>query len=100
MAERPALLAPDRPTLVGLRASQRLPAGAHLLATATSDQGWVSSSCFSPTLERWIGLGFVAGGTTRIGETLTAANPLQNKSLEVEITAPCQYDPAGERLHA
>jgi sarcosine oxidase subunit alpha len=104
MADRPALLAPDRPALVGLRASQHLPAGAHLLPTAAptaiNDQGWVSSSCFSPTLERWIGLGFLAGGTTRIGETLIAANPLQNESLAVEITAPCQYDPAGERLHA
>ena len=105
MAGRPALLAPDRPALVGLRASQHLPAGAHLLPinaapTATNDQGWVSSSCFSPTFGRWIGLGFLAGGTTRIGETLIAANPLQNESLEVEITAPCQYDPAGERLHA
>ncbi len=108
MSERPALVAAQRPTLVGLRAvdpSRRLHAGAHLLTsgaapTAANDHGWVSSASFSPTFGRWIGLGFLAGGASRIGEVVTACNPLRGESLQVEAVARCQYDPAGDRLHA
>ena len=108
MAGRPALLDPDRPTLVGLepvKAAQRLRAGAHLIplraaAIAANDQGVVTSVAFSPSLGRWIGLGLLARGSARIGETVCAADPVRDNSFEVEVCAPCFVDPAGERLRA
>jgi len=106
LSQRPALLAPDRPSLVGLRPvdrTRRLRAGAHFIplgaeATIAHDQGWMSSAAFSPTLGHWIGLGFLAGGMTRLGEHVRAADPLRGENIEVEVVAPCQIDAEGARL--
>ncbi len=106
LAQRPALVAPDRPSLVGLRPvdrTKRLRAGAHFIppgaeATIAHDQGWMSSVAFSPTLGHWIGLGFLAGGLSRVGEHIHAADPLRGETLEVEVVAPCQFDPERARL--
>jgi sarcosine oxidase subunit alpha len=106
LAQRPALLAPDRPALVGLRPvdrTRRLRAGAHFIppgvaATIANDQGWVSSVTYSPTLGHWIGLGFLAGGMARLGESIRACDPLRGEDVEMTVVAPCQIDPEGERL--
>ncbi|HTB42252.1 MAG TPA: sarcosine oxidase subunit alpha family protein [Acetobacteraceae bacterium] len=106
LAQRPALLAPDRLSLVGLRPADRtsrLRAGAHFIplgaaATIAHDQGWVSSAAFSPTLGHWIGLGFLAGGMARAGDRVRAADPLRGEDVEVQVVAPCQVDPDGARL--
>ncbi len=106
LAQRPALLAPDRPALVGLRPvdlTSRLRAGAHFIPlgateTIANDQGWMSSVAYSPTLGHWIGLGFLAGGLARLGETIRACDPLRGESVEVAVVPPCQIDPEGERL--
>ncbi|HVS75897.1 MAG TPA: sarcosine oxidase subunit alpha family protein, partial [Steroidobacteraceae bacterium] len=108
LAARPGLTAPDRPALVGVRPCRleaRLTAGAHLLRldaqpVLANDQGFVSSVTFSPTLEHWIGLGFVSGGPKRIGERMRAHDPLAGEDVEVEITSPVSYDPDGERLRS
>jgi methylglutamate dehydrogenase subunit C len=107
MAGRPALVAPDRMTLVGLKPvdrSQRLRAGAHLVprrdaADAAHDEGVVTSAAFSPSLAHWIGLGLLARGPQRHGERVWAADPVRNGMVEVEVCAPCFIDPSGERLH-
>ncbi len=107
LLRRPALQEASRPTLVGLRPSDRsarLHGGAHFLAlnapaTAERDEGWVSSVAFSPTLGHWIGLGFLGNGAARHGERLRAYDPLRGRETEVEITPPCQFDPEGVRLH-
>jgi sarcosine oxidase subunit alpha len=106
LARRPALLAPDRPSLVGLRPvdrASRLRAGAHLIppgaaATIANDQGWMSSVAFSPTLGHWIGLGFLAGGMARLGEPIRACDPLRGETVELTVVAPCHIDPEGARL--
>ncbi len=75
LAERPALLDPDRPSVVSLRTADPLAplrVGSHLLplgvpATAAADLGHVTSAAFSPTLGGWIGLGLVKGGARRAG---------------------------------
>jgi sarcosine oxidase subunit alpha len=108
MAGRPALVADDRPTLVGLRpviGSQPLRAGAHLVPRgaaqcAANDQGVVTSGAFSPSLGRWIGLGLLARGTRRAGECLDAADPVRSSTVEVEVCSPCFFDPEGGRLRA
>ena len=106
LAGRPALVAPDRPALVGVKPSMpdaRLSAGAHLLRmgaqpSLANDEGFISSVTFSPTLGHWIGLGFLRGGPKRLGERMRAHNPLSAGDVEVEIVDPVFYDPDGRRL--
>ncbi len=106
LAQRPALLAAERPALVGLRPLERaarLHSGAHFLApdaapSLEADQGWVSSVAFSPTLGQWIGLGFLAHGAARHGERVRACDPLRGADVLVTVTPPCQFDPEGVRL--
>jgi sarcosine oxidase subunit alpha len=106
LAGRPALVEPARPSLVGLKSegpSRRLYAGAHLIElgareSADNDQGVITSVAFSPSLDHWIGLGFLARGPERIGERVRAVDPVRDNRVEVEICAPCFIDPQGERL--
>lgn len=106
MAKRPALIAADRPTLVGLRpvdATQRLRAGAHFLAigapaTTANDEGYVTSAIYSPHVGSWIGLGLLKGGASRIGQHVRAYDPVRDGDLVVEIVSPVFIDPAGERV--
>ena len=106
MAGRPALLAPDRPALVGLRPvdpSAQLRAGAHFLPVGAPnsiehDQGWMTSVAHSPLLGCWIGLGMLAGGPARLGERVRAYDPVRNGNVEVEVVSPCFIDPEGARL--
>lgn len=105
LAGRPALLDPDRPSLVGFKPvdrTLRLKAGAHFvpvgaLADAVHDEGYMTSVAFSPTLGHWIGLGFLKRGPERIGERVRAYDPVRNGDTEVEICNPVFVDPQGER---
>lgn len=107
MAQRPALNEPSRPVLVGLKSveqTQRLCSGGHLLdigvdASLEADQGYVSSTAFSPTQDCWIGLGFLKNGAERHGETVRVWDALRGLDVPVTVEAPCFYDPAGERHH-
>jgi sarcosine oxidase subunit alpha len=108
LAQRPALLDPLRPALVGLRPrtpGATLHAGAHLIplgapATAANDQGHVTSAAYSATLGQWIALALVAGGDRRAGEMFRAVNPLQGTEAEVEVVSRVFHDPEGRLLHA
>jgi len=108
MAQRPALLDPDRPAFVGFKPvdrAARLRAGAHFIpvggnATAENDEGYMTSVAFSPMLGHWIGLGVVQRGPQRIGERVRAYDPVRNGDVEVEICQPAFFDPEGTRLHA
>jgi heterotetrameric sarcosine oxidase alpha subunit len=106
LANRPGLIDPNRPSLVGLRpvkARDRLRAGAHVIsgsgpATIDNGLGVVTSAAYSPSLSTWIGLGFVKGGSTRNGQILRAADLVRDGLMDVEICPPCFIDPEGERL--
>jgi methylglutamate dehydrogenase subunit C len=106
MAQRPALLAADRPTLVGFKPvdrAERLRAGAHFIpegaqAVAANDQGYMTSVAFSPSLGHWIGLGLLAHGASRHGQRVRACDPLRSANVLVEVCDPVFYDSAGERL--
>jgi methylglutamate dehydrogenase subunit C len=106
LAQRAALIDPQRPTLVGLRPldrTARLRAGAHLLplgapAEIAHDQGWVTSVAFSPSLGHWIGLAMLANGPARHGEQVRAYDPVRDGDVAVEVVAPCFIDPDGGRL--
>ncbi|MEN0087575.1 MAG: sarcosine oxidase subunit alpha family protein [Pseudomonadota bacterium] len=106
LSRRPGLGEDDGHDLVGfvpVDQSVDLKAGSHLVNTGdptdmAHDQGWLSSVCYSPELGHSIALGFVKHGTKRMGETLTAANPLEGQSTEVKVVSPHFIDPDGERM--
>jgi sarcosine oxidase subunit alpha len=105
---RPAMQAPDRRQLVGLltvdprvvleEGSQVLPASGQQPRTAASRPiGHVTSSYYSPTLDRSIALALVAGGRGRSGETLSV--PSAAGPVPVTVGSAVFYDPQGARLH-
>jgi methylglutamate dehydrogenase subunit C len=106
MAERPALVDPERPMLAGFKPvdrTERLRAGAHFIplgapAAAEHDEGHMTSVAFSPTLGHWIGLGLLRRGPERIGERVRAFDPVRGGDVAVEICSPAFVDPAGERF--
>jgi heterotetrameric sarcosine oxidase alpha subunit len=107
LAQREALLAPDRPALVGFQPvdrSAQLRAGAHFIpvgaaATADNDEGYMTSVAFSPMLGHWIGLGVLKHGPDRVGQRVRAYDPVRNGDVEVEVCSPVFFDPDGARLH-
>ncbi|MCA0026019.1 MULTISPECIES: sarcosine oxidase subunit alpha [unclassified Mesorhizobium] len=105
MAGREALVAPDRQVVVGIKPTdkaRRLRSGAHIVPKGQTpgpdnDQGYVTSVCFSPTSDQWIGLALVECGRERIGETVRAHDPLRAEEYDVELCNPVFYDPDGGR---
>ncbi|MDE2003469.1 MAG: sarcosine oxidase subunit alpha, partial [Betaproteobacteria bacterium] len=105
LLDRPALTAPDRWQLVGLTAQDGapMPRGGKLVADPDAASpnpmlGHVTSWCFSPHRDAWIGLGLLAGGRGRHGETLWAVSPLADARARVAVGPACFIDPDGERL--
>lgn len=96
----------DRRQLVGLLSDDPqavIPEGAYIVAEVTSRPpmpliGHVTSTCFSPTLNRSIALALLKNGHARLGERV--AIPLPDKVMVARITEPRFYDPEGIRLHA
>jgi sarcosine oxidase, subunit alpha len=100
----PAMTAPDRLQLVGLRSTNTttvLPVGAHVLPRASMcpparSEGHVTSSGYSPTLKRGVALALLRGGRSRTGETVWVwANGCRHESV---VVAPCALDTEGMRL--
>ncbi len=80
-------------------------AGSHFLktgaaATALNDDGWLTSTVYSPHLGHYIALGYLKNGTARIGERMRVVNLLNQTEVAVEIVSPHFIDPTGERLRA
>jgi sarcosine oxidase subunit alpha len=105
MAGREALVAPNRQVVVGIKPTdkaRRLRSGAHIIPKGETpgpdnDQGYVTSVCFSPVLDQWIGLGLVERGRERIGEIVHTHDPLRGEDYDVELCNPVFYDPDGGR---
>ena len=103
---KPGLAASDRKQLVGLvpvRLDEPILRGSMLVVDARPTlpcamEGFVASTCFSPTVGRAIALALVDRGRARIGEHLWAMSPLARASIEVIIVDPVFVDPAGEKL--
>jgi sarcosine oxidase subunit alpha len=78
--------------------------GSHILAKGAeaileNDQGYVTSSCYSPHLESTIGLALVSSGADRHGEEVLIWNGLRNEFTPGLLCSPVFVDPANERLH-
>jgi len=104
-AMRPGMWGPDREQLVGLRAAEPISAGAHLFVAGTevhreTDQGYVTSICWSPILGAWLGLGFLRDGRARIGEGIRLVDHLRGLDVICEVCHPVFHDPQGEKLRA
>jgi sarcosine oxidase subunit alpha len=102
---RPALSAPDRKQLVGLLTADPqtvLEEGSQVMSAAGQRPphrpiGHVTSSYHSPALTRSIALALVAGGRSRIGETLLV--PTADGEVPVTVTGSVFYDREGARLN-
>jgi sarcosine oxidase subunit alpha len=107
MTRREGLVAETR-ILVGLQPvdpAEPVVAGSHLFTAnarqvTETDEGWITSACYSPHVGSAIGLGFLANGAERLGEVIIAANPLQSQSVRLRVVSPHFVDPEGERLRA
>jgi len=108
----------DRKQLVGLLTEDPdavIPEGAQLVAAADAARashnmlgpdvyrdgivamlGHVTSSYWSPNLERGIALALVKSGRQRMGETVVA--PLVGRNVSARIVEPVFFDPLGARL--
>ncbi len=108
MAGREEMVSPDRMVMVGIKPVNKLDklyAGGHVIPKgakpgADTDQGYVTSACFSPMLDQFLGLGMVARGRDRIGEIMSVCDPLRGKTYDCEICNPVFYDPDGGRQRA
>ncbi len=90
-----------RRQLVGLRVpegGQPIRTGAHLIPDTglRRSLGFVTSSYVSPVLDRPIALALLEGGLQKIGQTVRLFD--DGVVREAVVTAPCAYDPEGERL--
>jgi sarcosine oxidase subunit alpha len=59
-------------------------------------QGRVTSTYYSPTLDKGIAMGLVLNGPDRMGETLEFTNT-EGEPVAAKIVSPVFYDPEGEK---
>lgn len=95
----------DRLQFVGIEAldfGEQLPVGGHIVSGADitlpeKTQGYVTSACLSPTLNKSIGLGMVAAGRERLNDLVFIyAN---GKTIPAQIVSPTHFDIKGDRLN-
>jgi sarcosine oxidase subunit alpha len=99
----PHLMDPDRKQLVGLLTEdpqEVLPDGAYAVAEVRQKPpmtmiGQVTSSYWSPTLERSIAMALIRKGRARMGET--QSSPPVDKRMRARIVEPVFYDKEGKR---
>ena len=104
-ATRPGMWGPEREQLVGLKTHAPISAGAHLFVPATevhreTDQGYVTSVCWSPTLGSWLALAFLKDGRARYGEKIRLVDHLRGLDVICEVCHPVFHDAEGEKLRA
>ncbi|MEO0371114.1 MAG: sarcosine oxidase subunit alpha family protein [Pseudomonadota bacterium] len=102
--ERKHMANPDRWRLVGLETvdGSVLPDGAYATAQGTNAngqrkvQGRVTSTYYSPTLDRGIAMGLVHHGPDRMGEVLEFPK-VDGTVVKAKIVNPVFFDPKGEK---
>lgn len=107
MLGREGLVAEDRPRLVGvvpLDPATTFRTGSHILAkdaaaTLENDQGYVTSSAYSPHVGFTIGLALVRRGPERHGEEVLVWNGLCGEFTAARLCNTVFVDPQNERLH-
>ncbi len=105
-AGRPGLVEDGRQQLVGLRpvgTVKKILAGAHLFNPGddvhrTTDQGHITSACYSPSVGSSLALGFLKNGRARVGETVVMVEHLNGITATLEVCDPVFFDPDGGRM--
>ncbi|HZS84065.1 MAG TPA: sarcosine oxidase subunit alpha family protein [Stellaceae bacterium] len=87
----------DDPAQIIPEGSQIVRSGASLAATPVPMLGHVTSSYWSPALQRSIAMALIEGGQDRQGEAVEAVLP--DRTLRAVIGTSRFYDPEGVRLH-
>ena len=108
LSKREGLNTLDGLRLVGLKplkANNQLISGSHLFnstdkITPKNDLGYITSSCYSPTLKSYIALGFLKNGCNRHGDKLKLSNPILGNEAFAEVCNPIFVDANGEKLRA
>ena len=103
--KRPDLVREGRKQLVGLRTnrpSDVLEEGAQIVADPNQPKpmtmlGHVTSAYWSENCGRSIAMALIAGGRSRIGETLYV--PMKDRTVAVEVTDTVFFDKEGGRIH-
>ncbi|MCW9041956.1 MAG: sarcosine oxidase subunit alpha family protein [Pseudopelagicola sp.] len=101
---RPHMASPERWKLVGLETvdGSVIPDGAYAIASGENangqrnTQGRVTSTYYSPTLDRGIAMGLVYHGPDRMGEVIEF-NKVDGGTVEAKIVDPVFYDKDGEK---
>ena len=93
-----------RKTFAGLVSEngKAVPRGGHLVWNPTAPKpvpmlGHVTSNCYSPTLERYIGLALMEDAEDWKGKVLYAASPITSSFVPVRITDHVFIDPENRR---
>jgi len=104
MLDREGLVDPQRLKLVGFisASGEKIRPGAHLVAandpkSPPRSLGHITSTTYSPALEKYIALGLLEDGPDRLGDRLVATYPLNNVDVEVEVVSSHFFDPEGVR---
>ena len=106
LSKREGLCVSDGLRLVGfkpLNSTNQLISGSHLFnvnyeRNPDNDLGYITSSCYSPTLNSFIALGFLKNGNKRYGEKIKVSNPILKREIVAEICNPIFVDPNGDKL--
>lgn len=102
---RKAELAEGRLQFVGLEPldpAVKLPVGGHVVSTSTvvpplPSEGYVTSSCYSPTLGKHVALGIVKNGSQRFGSRVFIYSG--GKTIAAKVVSPTHLDQEGARLN-
>jgi sarcosine oxidase subunit alpha len=102
LLSRPALHDPTRPCLVGVTPAEedgKVLAGAQITHPLAPNRacGHVTSSVYSPTLSRWVGLALLDRSLAQAGSVLLARDPLRIGDTRIRFTTATHYDVTGER---
>jgi sarcosine oxidase subunit alpha len=85
-----------RNQLVGLESQRVLPVGSILIDAQRKIEGHVTSSAWSPTLQRPIALALLADGRERIGRRSTVV--VESRDVAATVASPRFFDPDDSRL--
>jgi glycine cleavage system aminomethyltransferase T len=84
---------------------QPIGAGAHLFTPGAvinreNDQGYVTSVCYSPTLQGWLALAFLKDGRARHGQQVRLVDHMRKTDVLCTVCDPVFHDPQGGKLRA
>lgn len=100
LKERDGFNEQTRKTMVGLISEDHKPLrpGSHILE-GSGAIGHVTSTTYSPALEKYIALALIEDGHGKMGNSLSATFPLEDEQNSVLVVDPHFYDKEGERLY-